>query len=374
MYLLETSPKAPPPPVTPPPEEPLPEKPKFTQKRLRPLPPIKPTPPPAPPPPVRTPQLPDFLKQFLHEEWFHTMYPDPGCIPESLSLTEFFAQLLDFLKHCVVNQKLCVLKAIITLHKQNSLNTHTITHGLLDSLHACLHKDMSDMEQRFVVELLHFLVCVNPHSYDVTVEILVLLADKELRLEDVAVCMLQALGVDDAPQWLRPQAESWDREAQKHAEPRRCLRELAHHWLNSWTAKYRIHKSAGKKSALSSLVITPSEVLRFFCWVQKEAQVQPPADSSRKDTVRLDTHTYRWQAVHRLGEMNTMMRVREPQGLWLPPLTSRPLLTGFTRLLSLPLPRVTSSSLPLSLEAHCLKQAPLQRYFLLERSYVQFYR
>ncbi|KAF5894308.1 WD repeat-containing protein 97 isoform X2, partial [Clarias magur] len=105
------------------------------------------------------------------------------CVLKSLSLAEFFAQLLDFLKRCGMDQKLCVLKAIITLYTHNSLtNTHTVTHSLLDTLHICLHKNMSDMEQRFVVELLNFLVCVNPHSYDVTVEILLLLTDKELRL------------------------------------------------------------------------------------------------------------------------------------------------------------------------------------------------
>ncbi|XP_053485833.1 WD repeat-containing protein 97 isoform X2 [Ictalurus furcatus] len=306
IHLIGTSPETksptPPPRVTPPPEEPSPEKPKYTLKPLKPHPPIKinkPLTPPKPAPPTAvhtpTPPLPHFLKQFLQEGWFHCMYPDPGCIPESLTLTEFCAQLLDFLKRCVMDQKLCVLKAIITLHTHNSLNnTHTITHSLLDSLRTCLHKDMSDMEQRFAVELLNFLVCVNPHSYDITVEILLLLADKELRLQGVAVCMLQALGVDEAQQWLRPQLESWDLEAHEHAEPRRCLRELAHHWLNSWTAKYKIHKSAGKKSALFSLVISPSDVLRYFCWVQKEAQVKPAAEArGRRDTVLLGTQPYR---------------------------------------------------------------------------------
>ncbi|XP_047671539.1 WD repeat-containing protein 97 isoform X2 [Tachysurus fulvidraco] len=332
LHLIETSPEpespTPPPPVTPPPESQSAEKPKYTLK----------------------------------------------CIPESLSLTEFCAQLLDFLKRCIMDQKMCVLKAIITLHTHNSLNTHTITLSLLDSLHTCLHKNMSDMEQRFVIELLNFLVFVNPYSYDITVEILLLLADRELRLQGVAVCMLQALGVDDAQQWLHPQLEFLGREAQKHTEPLRRLRELVRHWLDSWTEKYKIFKSSGKKSALSSLV-SPSDVLRYFCWVQKEAKDKPPSESQgRKDTVVQETHTYRWKALHRLGETNSMTRVREPQGLWLPPLISRPSLSGFTRLLSLPLPRVTASSFPFSLEAHCLKEMPPHRYFLLERSYVQFYR
>ncbi|KAK3567192.1 hypothetical protein QTP86_012462 [Hemibagrus guttatus] len=310
IHLIKTSPgpesPTPPPPVTPPSRNPSAEKPRYTLKPLKLLPPIKTTPPPTPPIPAPsspthtpTPTLPDFLNQFLQEEWFHSMYPEPGCIPESLSLTEFCAQLLDFLKRCVMDQKLCVLKAIITLYTHNSLNnthtiTHTITHSLLDSLHTCLHKDMSDMEQRFVVELLNFLVCVNPHSYDVTVEILLLLADRELRLQGVAVCMLQALGADDAQQWLRPQLGSWEHEAQKHTMRLGRVRELAHHWLNSWTAKYKIYKSAGKKSALFSQVISPSEVLRYFCWIQKEVQVKPPTEAAgRKDTVLLDTHTYR---------------------------------------------------------------------------------
>ncbi|KAK2860052.1 hypothetical protein Q7C36_004218 [Tachysurus vachellii] len=345
LHLIETSPEpespTPPPHVTPPPESQSTEKPKYTLKPLKPLPPIKTLPPPptptasptlAPPPPIHTPTpvLPNFLNQFLQEEWFHSLYPEPGCIPESLSLAEFCAQLLDFLKRYT--------------------------------------------EQRFVIELLNFLVFVNPYSYDITVEILLLLADRELRLQGVAVCMLQALGVDDAQQWLHPQLESWGREAQKHTEPLRRLRELARHWLDSWTAKYKIFKSSGKKSALSSLV-SPSDVLRYFCWVQKESKDKPPSESEgRKDTVVQETHPYRWKAVHRLGETNSMTRVREPQGLWLPPLISRPPLSGFTRLLCLPLPRVTASSFPFSLEARCLKEMPPHRYFLLERSYVQFYR
>ncbi|KAG7330608.1 hypothetical protein KOW79_006830 [Hemibagrus wyckioides] len=275
IHLIETSPgpesPTPPPPVTSPPENPSAEKPRYTLKPLKPLPPIKtpppPTPPqaiPAPPPPTHMPKptLPAFLNQFLQEEWFHSMYPEPG-----------------------------------------------------------------------------------------------------------------ALGVDDAQQWLLPELESWEREVPKHTSTLGHLRELAHNWLNSWKAKYKIYKSAGKKSALFSLVTSPSEVLRYFCWVQKEAQVKPPAGAEgRKDTVLLDTHTYRWKAVHRLGETHSMTRVRESQGLWLPPLTSRPRLSGFTRLLSLPLPRVTASSFPFSLKACSLKEAPLQRYFLLERSYVHFYR
>lgn len=56
----------------------------------------------------------------------------------------------------------------------------------------------------------------------------------------VAVCMLQALGVDDAPHWLRPQLDTWELEARKRTEPHSCLRKLAHHWLNSWKAKYKV--------------------------------------------------------------------------------------------------------------------------------------
>ncbi|KAI5104629.1 WD repeat-containing protein 97 isoform X1 [Silurus meridionalis] len=131
----------------------------------------------------------------------------------------------------------------------------------------------------------------------------------------------------------------------------------------------KIYKSAGRKSAVVSKVISPSEVLRYFCWVQQEAQVRP---RDRNDTVWQDTQHYRWKAVHRLGETNSMTRIRELRGPCFPPLTSRsPLVPGFTRLLSLPLPRVTGSSFPFALEVQCLKQAPRQRYFLLERSYVQ---
>lgn len=54
------------------------------------------------------------------------------------------------------------------------------------------------------------------------------------------MCMLQALGVKDAQHWLRPHLESWNNEAWTHTEPGRCLRQLAHHWLNSWTENYKV--------------------------------------------------------------------------------------------------------------------------------------
>ncbi|KAL6491232.1 hypothetical protein MHYP_G00015770 [Metynnis hypsauchen] len=387
---VETPPK-PPSPLPPPPPR---EKVKYT---LKPLPPIKqasppklpsppktPTPPPSPPkpatpPPPRapSPRLPFFLQQFLGEPWFHGIYSDQRCIPESLSPAEFCGQLLDFLKCCSVDQKLRVLKAIITLHGENLLNTQLITHGLLTSLRACLHHNMSDEEQRFVEELLNFLVCVNPHSFELAVELLSLLADKQLGLQGLAVCMLQVLGVDDTQHWLPPQLELLDSEARKQPNPQAALREAAGQWLHSWTDEYRVHKrlelpeGPGGKSAVS-----PVEVLRYFCWLRREGQVQPKKTrpEGRRDTVLLDTQAYRWKAVQRLGETYSMARIREPRELWLPPLPSRPLLMGFTRLLSLPLARISLSPFPLSLDSHCLKEPSPRRYFLLERSYVQYYR
>ncbi|XP_072543688.1 uncharacterized protein [Salminus brasiliensis] len=383
VHTVETPPSPPPPPPK--------EKIKYVPKPLKPLPPIKRTPPPptptptppsppkpATPPAHRTPspQLPLFLQQFLEEPWFHSMYPDLRCIPGSLSPAEFCGQLLDLLKSCSVDQKLCVLRAIITLHRETpQKNTPLITHGLLTSLHTCLHKDMSDEEVRFVEELLKFLVCVNPHSYELTVELLSLLADQDLRLQGQAVCMLQVLGVDDAQQWLPPQLESWDSEARKRPNPQDSLRETASQWLNSWTDQYKVHKRLPQSSRGKS-VVSPAEVLRYYCWLQREGQVQPKKTlpEGRRDTVLLDPQAYRWRAVQRLGETYSMSRKREPQRLWLPPLPSRPLLMGFTRVLHLPLPQITLSPYPFSLDSHCLKQRSPQRYFLIERSYVSYYR
>ncbi|KAI4902213.1 hypothetical protein NFI96_027452, partial [Prochilodus magdalenae] len=191
----------------------------------------------------------------------------------------------------------------------------------------------------------------------------------------LAACMLQVLGVDDAQQWLPPQLKLLDSEARKQPNSQDALRAVTGQWLHTWTDQYRVHKrlelpqSSGSKSVLS-----PVEVLRYFCWLQREEQKQPrkAPPEGRRDTVLLDTQAYRWKAVQRLGETYSMSRIREPRELWLPPLPSRPLLMGFTRLLSLPLARISLSPFPLSLD--CLKEPSPRRYFLLERSYVQYYR
>ncbi|XP_066537631.1 WD repeat-containing protein 97 isoform X2 [Hoplias malabaricus] len=368
-----------------------------SEKASRPLPPIKHAPPPkplSPPKPptpsltpprqatppaphISSPKLPIFLQQFLGEQWFHSMHPDKRCISESLNPAEFCRHLLDFLKICAVDHKLSVLSAIITLNRQNLINdTQLFTHHLLTSLHSCLHKNMSDDEHRFVEELLKFLVCVNSHSYELAVELLSLLANKQLKLQGLAVCMLQVLGVDDVQQWLRPQLESWDSRAQKQPNPMEKLREAAGQWLHVWTDQYRVHKQKLPPISGGDSVISPVEVLHFFCSLQKNGQVQPNKSplEGRKDTVLLDTRAYRWRAVQRLGETYSMSRVHEPRGIWLPPLVSRPLLMGFTRLLSFPLAHITLSPFPLSLDAHCLKEDSPRRYFLLEQSYVQYYR
>ncbi|XP_062849497.1 WD repeat-containing protein 97 [Trichomycterus rosablanca] len=226
---------------------------------------------------------------------------------------------------------------------------------------------MSDTEQCLVVELLNVLVCLDPHSSDVTSELLSLLADKRLRLQGVVVCMLQAVGLDDVQRWLGPQLESWYSTAQKHMDPQSHLREAVRNWLHIWTSKYKMHKRSGEKS-----VISAAEVVRYFCQVQAKPPAPPP---DRKETGLMDPKSNRWKMLQRLNETNSMTPTREPRALWLPPLASRPLLMGFTRALSLPMPRVTTSSFPFTLEVHCLRRTPLQqRYFHLERSYVHYYR
>ncbi|KAG9274716.1 WD repeat-containing protein 97 [Astyanax mexicanus] len=370
-----------PPPKSPPspPKAPTPQPPP-TPTPSPPTPPPPPSPPPKPatPPPPRTPspQLPFFLQPFLEEQWFQSMYPDRRCIPESLAPLEFCGQLLDLLKICSVDQKFGVLRAIITLHR-DSLQKHTqiITHSLLTSLHTCLNQDMTDEEVRFVEELLKFLVCVDPHSYELTVELLSLLADKQLRLQGQALSLLQVLGVDDAQHYLPPQFESWDHEARKQPDPLDALREAAGQWLNSWTDQYRLHRRLPQSSRGKS-VVSPVEVLRFYCCLQREGQVQPPKTppTGRRDTVLLDPQRNRWRPVQRLGETYCMTRTREPRRLWLPPLPSRPLLMGFTRVLHLPLPQITLSPYPFCLDSHCLRELPPPRYFNIQRSYISSYR
>lgn len=60
-------------------------------------------------------------------------------------------------------------------------------------------------------------------------------------------------------------------------------------------------------------------------------------------------------------------------GIVLPPLTYRPLLLGFTRFLKLPLAQILLDPFPYAPDPHCLKPSA-RRFFMVEQSYISYYR
>ncbi|KAF4110969.1 WD repeat-containing protein 97 isoform X2 [Onychostoma macrolepis] len=362
----------------------------------KPLPPIKsPTPPltppskPAPtlltsvPPspssalPSPTSHVPEFLLQFVDEQWFQKMFPDLSCISSSLCPKEFCKHLLNFMMSCSVAQKNSILNALLMLIQQEVLDKESLSTGLLVCLENCIHKNMLREEQHFVGELLNVLVYLSPDGFDTIVELLAMLANKEADLKDLVLCVLQRLGVEEAELWLCPELESWNSLTKHKPNQHHSLRDMASHWLLTWTRKYKVYSgSVFLRSEGIQSVFTPVEVLKYFCSVQKGKQTRPPPPppEGRKDAVIVPSDLPRLKPIQRLGETYSMSRIREPQGHLLPPLPYRPVLMDFPRFLSLPMARVTLSSFPFSLDFQHFRRPSPQRYFFLEHSYVQYYR
>ncbi|KAJ8010226.1 hypothetical protein DPEC_G00072800 [Dallia pectoralis] len=105
----------------PPPPPPLPEKPACTMKVVPPT--ERPKPPTPPPPRTPTPEIPGFLKPFLEEDWFKSIYPDQRLIQGSLCPEEFSMQMLKHMQACGDQTKLKILSALLALHQQGSYIT-----------------------------------------------------------------------------------------------------------------------------------------------------------------------------------------------------------------------------------------------------------
>ncbi|XP_016135531.1 WD repeat-containing protein 97 [Sinocyclocheilus grahami] len=355
--------KSPSPPLTPP---------------SKPAPPLLPSVPPSPSSalPSPTSHLPEFLLQFVDEQWFQKMFPDLSCISSSLSPKEFCKHLLNFMMTCSMAQKNSILNALRMLIQQEVLDKESLSTGLLVCLENYIYKNMSREEQHFVGELLNVLVYLSPDGFNTIVELLAMLANKEADLKALVLCVLQRLGVEEAELWLCPELESWNSLTKQKPNQHHSLRDMASHWLLTWTRKYKVHSgSVFLRSKGIQSVFAPVEVLKYFCSVQKGKQTRPPPPppEGRKDAVIVPSDLPRLKPIQRLGETYSMSRIREPQGHLLPPLPYRPVLMDFPRFLSLPMAHVTLSPFPFSLDFQNFKRPSPQRYFFLERSYVQYY-
>nr|XP_017212558.1 WD repeat-containing protein 97 isoform X1 [Danio rerio]XP_021333610.1 WD repeat-containing protein 97 isoform X1 [Danio rerio] len=366
------SPIKPPTPRQTPPPKPSPPPPPIPTPVPPPSPPKQPTPP-LPPPPSSN--IPEFLLQFVDEPWFQKMFPNLSCIPRSLVPSQFCLRLLDFMMSCSMAQKSSILNAFLLLVQQKVLNKETLSNELLICLKNCIHKNMSREDQHFVGELLNLMVFLNPGSSDTILELLTMLANKEIDLMPLAVCILERLGVEEVELWLCPEFECWNSLTKHQPNQHHSLREMANHWLLTWTKKYKLHsRSVSLRSEGEQSLAGPVEVLKYFCSLQRGKQTRPPPPEARKDAVIAPSDLPKPEPIQRLGETHSMSRIREPQGRLLPPLPYRPELMGFTRVLSLPMAHVTLSQFPISLDFQETRRLSPLKYFHLERSHVQYYR
>nr|XP_015209789.1 PREDICTED: WD repeat-containing protein KIAA1875-like isoform X1 [Lepisosteus oculatus]XP_015209790.1 PREDICTED: WD repeat-containing protein KIAA1875-like isoform X1 [Lepisosteus oculatus] len=347
-------------------------------KPLRPMKPPPPIPTPTPPqPPPRQPSvtLPSYLLQFLDQHWFQTLFPDPQQLfSPSHSAGEFVRQLLHCLKRSDFALKIGILRAILTLHQQGALqDSKEISVALLDTVRQDSNILMTPNEREFLSEALCALVSLCPSSTELAVELITHVAQGEPGIRRTLLPLLERLGLEDQEGSLITELDSWDIQQQGVQVPRAQFRDIASQWLQSWTCKYKMeHRQVFLTQERPAL--SPIDVLNFFCSVQRESLCSSlPPPPGRKDTVLLQPHRHKSQAILRLGETHSLARTRTTQGLALPPLPNRSMLMGFVPFITLPLPRVSLCPFPCPADKLSL-QSGARRYFILEQSYVHNYK
>ncbi|KAJ8387185.1 hypothetical protein AAFF_G00159970 [Aldrovandia affinis] len=304
--------------------------------------------------------LPDFLSPFVEQDWFQEIFPDHCLLHWSLCPEEFALLLVQHLRRCHIGPRTQILSALLVLLRQGALgNSEQIRAGLINLLQFSAKPNMSVEEKRFIRELLKALVSLAPDSTDTVVELLTVLAHRELGLQSAVLGLLKAMGVEEAEPWLNAEVVSWH---------------VAAHWLDFWTCKYK-DRALFLRGAERKEPPTPVDAMRFFCSVQRENQSRPPPPppEGRKDTVLLPQHLHRPKPIQRLGETHSLARTRQTRGGTLPPLPHRPLLEVFVPFISLPLPRVSLCPFPCPGDQPYQKGAP-RRYFFPEHSYAHSYK
>ncbi|KAK5877739.1 hypothetical protein CesoFtcFv8_025218 [Champsocephalus esox] len=133
------------------------------------------------------------------------------------------------------------------------------------------------------------------------------------------------------------------------------------------------HASTSGRGNPSSVSLV--DVLNYFCSLQREEfrRARCVAPAGHRNTVLMALSDCGSRPIQRLGETHSLARTWRTPGCVLPPLRHRPFLSLFPRFISFPLPRVTLLPFLLSSEDTWL-QATYRRYFILQQSYVEYYR
>uniref|UniRef100_A0AAV2L7J3 WD repeat-containing protein 60 n=1 Tax=Knipowitschia caucasica TaxID=637954 RepID=A0AAV2L7J3_KNICA len=327
------------------------------------------------PPLVPSPELPSFLQEFTNAEWFQQFFPDKTNIPSSPD--SFYLLLLNFLCTCSAPIKPKILSVMETLHRQKQLqNEDQLYQKLLDTVPKMVSPNMSAGEQAVLGQLLNLLLSLKSVNQEFMKTLLTLTAYKELGLREKMLRVLKSLGVDEAEEWLWPQLETWESELHSKTNVWKSLHTSAHCLLNLWTAKYKdhtrdlFHSSAHKWKPSA---FTAVDVVNHFCCVQKEGYLKAKqAAPSVNNSVILPRDCVSGP-IYRLGETYCMTRRRKPKGFILPPLRDRPCLLHFPNYMSFPLPLIRLSLFNPDSEKYHLNFLN-HRYYILEKSHVDYYR
>ncbi|KAK1885525.1 WD repeat-containing protein 97 [Dissostichus eleginoides] len=245
---------------------------------------------------------------------------------------EFSLQLLDHVTSCSSASRLKILSALQALRSQNLLlNSDQIYQGLLHLLHTSIKPPL---------------------------------------VLEAVLSILTSLSVNEPEMWLSPEMEGWKSDPSNTWSG---FHDRAESWLQEWISKYKEHARTSGRFNPSTVSLV--DVLNYFCSVQREEfrKNRCVAPAGHENTVLMPLNDCGSHPIQRLGETHSMARTWKTPGFILPALRHRPFLSRFPRFISFPLPRVTLLPFLLSSEETWL-QATYRRYFILQESYVEYYR
>ncbi|XP_064410516.1 WD repeat-containing protein 97 [Latimeria chalumnae] len=357
--------------------------------------------------------LPSFITQFQTAMWFEKVFPDINDLKflSSMSIEMFISYLLENMKTLDFQMKTALLDSILTLYLQEKLENNMEIHdALISTLNQKEPPSPKVPEEReFIEAALDHLCILCRDSFDLLVELMVQFLHADSSFRKAIVSVFRKLGLQDLHNYFFREMDSWQR---RNKEPlaRAELREFCASWLRQQMRRLKDHLTRALKwqrmreasqPALhmegvqcsdesvddDSIKVSALDAVNYFCRLQAEEELNrhmvkqeaPPQSKQKKNAVLFLPSIERTRAIFRLGETNSESRKRPLENVFLPPIPSRPLLSGFVPFIKLPVKKVNLDPFPQSLGNYAphniltdLEQVT-QKYFILEHTFAENY-
>ncbi|XP_029443086.1 WD repeat-containing protein 97 [Rhinatrema bivittatum] len=347
---------------------------------------------------VRPKRLQDVIEQFQDTTWFKYIFLDGFSAPKTTK--EFVSQLLNWLKVVSFDVKLEIINALLQLHEQqaleNIIDVQDALLKLLDQTDSEIFKGLElQKQEEFIQGCLQALTKLCSESIIRFLELMVEFIQFPERMRKHVMTLFELLGVHDPEGYFYKEMISW------HANylTRIAQRKICYQWLLETVQRFQEHQrnmrlrelwgkkyiKAKKIKLKPSILIQISvkeaiEAINFFC----EQELGMDSKAHRRilagnaimwTLVPASTEIKKREAVYRLGETNSMLRKRNMDDFYFPPLPKYQYLSTCGPFISFPLKKINLHPFSPAQDASVLPsfltsfQQAAQKYFILQHSY-----